>query len=978
MNNGSQTRGADQSAGPLHEDDATLPRRISRPSLKKLESENSELLTRFYNVVKMCKQLIESESNVTSLQLSQAELAMTQAQINVSRSNEELVEYFSYNYLVSESLSQSELDDSLVKTTNKILEQLRMHKNDSNDGASIASSTRRIELEEQLRIAETKQAFKQKQDKLAQQITALNEEKSRLGSEEEVQIIQLKIAAEDAKERLSTGSQEDSSTKVLDWVNSSTNINVPVASDLGNKFPSSVFPGSSTFNNLIGNASSQKSTVSETVAEPPSLTYASPTSTINQPLRRTYPSSEAGARPKERQVTFDMKPELRRFEETVLQQHNEREPTSIQEPCHKANYSVRNQCRGDPDEEYVFNCKDDRFSRRENHESYFAPGFESNGQNRYYTFQNRDIPLNDNTHSSNATHRDTSHPSENYYRTRTNSPEYHRNSHPPQYRDYQWMDRSTLHFALLDLKRPPNNPYAGEPHLFQSWMKNLTMNMDKLNLPASDRIEILENHTTESALKVVQTFKTAFGYKPDLALSVILDKLRKRFGSSTEVACELKQRVLSFPEIRGKDGDSSVAFALRDLSDICTIINAQIADVDDLKEFNLSTGLEMIRKKLPNFINNQWRSKKADYVDIYGHHPEFHVFCKFLERKADILCMDIVPRHPIVRRNELDGKCRPKPVRVLHTDMDPATEDPEFASVGQSVVSLQTSLHTSDGCPLHQTNSHQLKECEHFRDMKFSTKKLIVGCCSLCFKCLGRHRIAECTETVECQICHRNNHITVMHASSKKYQRPSEHSSKLSNENGKEVTMQSSSSKDKTSLCTTCNNDNGKSCSKVVLVDVSLADDSRSYRVYSIIDEQSSNSFISPKLLDAFGIDSPRETYSITTMSGLQSKISGRTAKGLKVRGVHEKTTYKLPCLFENDFIPESKEEVATLEAIERNPSCKQYSRHFTTLDKEAEVLLLIGRDSGELMITEVKNKGFPIIHKTGVKCRVKTRAWIH
>ena len=56
--------------------------------------------------------------------------------------------------------------------------------------------------------------------------------------------------------------------------------------------------------------------------------------------------------------------------------------------------------------------------------------------------------------------------------------------------------------------------------------------MDKLNLPSSDRIEVIENHTTGPALKVVQTFKTAFGYKPDLALSVILDKLRKRFGSN--------------------------------------------------------------------------------------------------------------------------------------------------------------------------------------------------------------------------------------------------------------------------------------------------------------------------------------------------------------------------------------------------------------------------------------------------------------
>ena len=100
-------------------------------------------------------------------------------------------------------------------------------------------------------------------------------------------------------------------------------------------------------------------------------------------------------------------------------------------------------------------------------------------------------------------------------------------------------------------------------------------------------------------------------------------------------------------------------------------------------------------------------------------------------------------------------------------------------------------------------------------------------------------------------------------------------------------------------------------------------------------------------------------------MSGLQSTISGRTVKGLKVKGVFEQTTYNLPCLYENNFIPESTEEVATPEALNKNPSLKKFPHHFTEMDRKAEVMMLIGRDSGELMTTEIENRGFPVIHKT-------------
>ena len=79
-------REEEHGATPSSDDDAMNLKRISKSSLKKLESSNSELLTYFYNVIKKTTSLIESgNGSSTNSRLSNAALTITQAQVNVSR-----------------------------------------------------------------------------------------------------------------------------------------------------------------------------------------------------------------------------------------------------------------------------------------------------------------------------------------------------------------------------------------------------------------------------------------------------------------------------------------------------------------------------------------------------------------------------------------------------------------------------------------------------------------------------------------------------------------------------------------------------------------------------------------------------------------------------------------------------------------------------------------------------------------------------
>jgi hypothetical protein len=86
---------------------------------------------------------------------------------------------------------------------------------------------------------------------------------------------------------------------------------------------------------------------------------------------------------------------------------------------------------------------------------------------------------------------------------------------------------------------------------------------------------------------------------------------------------------------------------------------------------------------------------------------------------------------------------------------------------------------------------------------------------------------------------------------------------------------------------------------------------------------------------------------------------------GLIIKGVRETASFSLPPLYENNFIPDTKHEVATPESVRKHPSIQQFKDKFCPFDKEAMVTLLIGRDAGELMATRTTKVKAPFIHKT-------------
>lgn len=538
------------------------------------------------------------------------------------------------------------------------------------------------------------------------------------------------------------------------------------------------------------------------------------------------------------------------------------------------------------------------------------------------------------------------------------------------------LDAATRHLALIDLKRVPPCPFKGDAHDYHAWIKCLQTKMNELKLTSIEKIEVLEAHTVGKPREVIKTFRNAYGYYPDMALKTIYQKLEKRFGADTEIAAQLRARLEALPAISGTESDPNVAVKLRQMSDLCLMVSAHMDLVPDLQTLNYAHGLQSLRKKLPEFMNNRWRTAKDIFNSRYGCHPNFDIFCNFLEEKADTLCSDLT----------VDMKKDPKP--HPRTEEKSSTLPVEYHSLQTSVVNEPKNDSHEYQCCVHRSNSHRLSECTTFADMNLGMRRLFLRSHQLCYKCLaGDHLASSCSADVSCDKCKATNHITIMHYSnSNSRKKPVSNKSENTNSvltppNSLDRPAQVAHADEPAEpadpsvpsvpsvVCTSvCGLSLGRNCSKTILVEVSSPKTSeRIIRAYAMIDEQSTTSFSSPSLLDALNIQSPVTEYSLRTLSGGRAKLTGRVTSDLIVRGVTETESFNLSLVWENDHIPDTKCEVASSELLLKHPTLNLHANKFAPYDAIAKVDLLIGRDSGPLMATTVLSETAPYLHKTPI-----------
>lgn len=221
----------------------------------------------------------------------------------------------------------------------------------------------------------------------------------------------------------------------------------------------------------------------------------------------------------------------------------------------------------------------------------------------------------------------------------------------------------------------------------------------------------------------------------------------------------------------------------------------------------------------------------------------------------------------------------------------------------------------------------------------------------ICFRCVSssRHSAKDCTFTPVCGICHSDRHVTALHIDEpkqdtrvfKKTERKHGEEQATGNSQGTEPPMVTNRC---TEVCGPNSGGIGRSCAKICLADVYVqsAPNDR-IRTYVIIHDQSNYSLARAKLFEKLNIKGMATAYALKTCSGTK-QTQGRRAEGLVIESLDKRVKYQLPTVTECDEIPNNCEEIPTPEIARVHPHLRQIADEIPRLDKEAEILLLVGR----------------------------------
>ena len=222
------------------------------------------------------------------------------------------------------------------------------------------------------------------------------------------------------------------------------------------------------------------------------------------------------------------------------------------------------------------------------------------------------------------------------------------------------------------------------------------------------------------------------------------------------------------------------------------------------------------------------------------------------------------------------------------------TPFPESKKETSAKKSPENSSVVKKLCLFHKTKTHALNECQKFRELSLDNRRAFFKKNKLCFKCMAsdKHFAENCDQNPpQCDICQKK-HLTAMHNETK----PSD-------------------SENTSTACTqVCGREeSGRSCARFVLVKVSHQwNPNLELNTYAVLDDQSTDVFISDAFLKKLEVDAPELDLQVNTIVG-SNTIRIRKVTGVYLQDIeHGYGPIKLPCAYTREFIPASHEDIAT------------------------------------------------------------------
>ena len=350
---------------------------------------------------------------------------------------------------------------------------------------------------------------------------------------------------------------------------------------------------------------------------------------------------------------------------------------------------------------------------------------------------------------------------------------------------------------------------------------------------------------------------------------------------------------------------------LRNFVDFLRQCSTAKRNIQALKCLNDESENIELMKKLPPWLNRQWRRKVSAHCEATGEFPAFEEFIDFLAQE------DKIAHDPLSRswqKEEGGTKEKRKGTSFLLDSRHPTG----FPGTG---------VGRSFGACKFCKENHSLHSCEVFGKNPFETRERFVIENKLCFACLNSgHRFRDCKNRKSCEIC-QGGHPTNMHRT---VPQPEDRGPTIP------ITACASRSSSRKML---------HKSSMVLLVKISDASNpDKELILYAMLDTQSDCSFVTEGAAEAMGLQGVTTRLSLSTMTASDKVVSCQRYEGLRVQGLTSGHIIALPPVHSRRKIPINYHHIPCPEMVDGWPHLR-HLRDKIAATMNAEVGLLLGYD---------------------------------
>ena len=414
---------------------------------------------------------------------------------------------------------------------------------------------------------------------------------------------------------------------------------------------------------------------------------------------------------------------------------------------------------------------------------------------------------------------------------------------------------------LMNLPRLEIETFSGDPMKYHEFVAVFEQSVEKYCTDGGVRLTRLLQYTDGKAKKAIRACAIIGGEKGYIKARAIL---QQRFGDRHMITESITEKLRSGKAVYRKED-------IQELADDLTSCVTTLQEMDRLHEIDTQRTMIDIVDRLPKYAKHRWQKKAVELKRDTGSYPDIVKLMSFMCDLADEV------NDPVYGKQEDKPKKTPpsKEKKYSPRSFNAGTTVQKGDSYVQgqtSQSSKNTQFHSYDICPLCK-ETHRLFYCQQFKSMKPVDRRQFVLSKNLCQNCLlNNHCTKDCRKPGRCTVCNEKHtkfiHLDNMNVDS------SVSSCLVSNDklncSGVSPNVQVNDDQGGNSVMpsdvqVSLDIKTNHNVSQILLPLVPVVVNG-TYATHALLDNASTNSFCSEKLVNSLGLKGTGTTLNLSTI----------------------------------------------------------------------------------------------------------------